>query len=170
MDMNINIRPKGKMYIFGLVLIYIFLSGILAFSILFILEKIYWALLLEILPIVLIFLQTREVILYKIRLTDTKIYLAANRQLFMIRHNNLKISYKGLKSIQYFLGFETIGLISAIALVYENDKLKYLDVLRFSDKQVDIIMGHIKDLAEKYNSYPIEIKPDEIQKGFKRKH
>lgn len=168
--MNINIRPKGKMYIFGLVLIYIFLSGILAFSILFILEKIYWALLLEILPIVLIFLQTREVILYKIRLTDTKIYLAANRQLFMIRHNNLKISYKGLKSIQYFLGFETIGLISAIALVYENDKLKYLDVLRFSDKQVDIIMGHIKDLAEKYNSYPIEIKPDEIQKGFKRKH
>lgn len=132
-------------------------------------EKNYWCLFIFIIPLVLLVLQVREVVLYKIRLTERKIYLAANRDLFLIRHKNLEISYKGLKSIQYCLGFESIGFVSAIVLIYENDKLKYLNVLRFSDKQVDIIINNIKELAEKYNSYPIEIKPDKIQDGFKRK-
>lgn len=159
------------MYIIGLIFIYAFLLGLLSFSALFILGKWYWALLFEILPIVCLILQTREVVKYKIKLTDTKIHLAANREWFITRHKNLKINYKNLKSIQYFFGVLQARFVSAIALVYNDGKLKYLDVSRFSEKQVGTIMNHIANFAERYNSYAIEVLPDEIQKGFgQRKH
>lgn len=171
MDTSIIIRPHGKMYIIGLIVIYAFLLGLLSFSVHFILSKWYWALLSEILPIVCLILQTRDVVKYKIKLTDAHIYLAAQREWFITRHKNLKISYKNLKSIQYFFGLLQARFVSAIALTYNDEKIKYLDVSRFSEKQVGIIMDYIVTFAQQYNSYGIEVLPDEIQKGFgQRKH
>lgn len=165
-------RPKGKLYIFTLTFFFLFLSVFLIIApILFIIDKDYWALILCILPGILTVLLIREIVRYKIVLTPTKIYLSANRTLFITYHKDLKISYKGLQSMQYILGMgPTSILMSVIALNYEKGKLKYLDVNRFSAKQVTTIINTIKQFAEAYNSYPIEIKPDIIQKGYKRKY
>lgn len=171
MDTSIIIRPHGRMYIIGLTAIYVFLLGLLSFSVLFILSKWYWALLFEILPIVCLILQTREVVKYKMKLTDTEIYLTTQREWFITRHKNLKISYKNLKSIQYFFGLLQARFVSTIALTHNDEKLKYLDVSRFSEKQVGIIRDYIANFAQQYNSYSIEVLPDEIQKSFgRRKH
>ena len=128
------------MYIIGLIAIYAFLLGLLSFSVLFILSKWYWALLFEILPSICLILQTREVVKYKIKLTDTNIHLAAQREWFVTRHKNLTISYKNLKSIKYFFGLLQARFVSAIILIYNEEKLNYLDVSRFSEKQVDIVL------------------------------
>ena len=171
MNTSIIIRPHSKMYIIGLIAIYAFLLGLLSFSVLFILSKWYWALLFEILPSICLILQTREVVKYKIKLTDTNIHLAAQREWFVTRHKNLTISYKNLKSIKYFFGLLQARFVSAIILIYNEEKLNYLDVSRFSEKQVGIIMDYIVKFAQQYNSYSIEVLPDEIQKGFgQRKH
>ena len=81
----------------------------------------------------------------------------------------MHVRYTDLKSMQYFLGFETIGFVSVIALEYSDGNMIPLNVLKFSDKQVDLIMNYIKEFAEKENGYPIEVKADNVQKGFKRK-
>ncbi len=169
---KIEMRPKGKLYIFTLTFFFLFLSVFLIIApILFIIDKDYWALILCVLPGILTVLLIREIVRYKIVLTPTKIYLSANRTLFITYHKDLKISYKGLQSMQYILGMgPTSILMSVIALNYEKGKLKYLDVNRFSAKQVTTIINTIKQFAEAYNSYPIEIKPDIIQKGYKRKY
>ena len=164
-------RPKGKLYIFTLTFFFLFLSVFLIIApILFIIDKDYWALILCVLPGILTVLLIREIVRYKIVLTPTKIYLSANRTLFITYHKDLKISYKGLQSMQYILGMgPTSILMSVIVLNYEKGRPKNLDVNRFSAKQVTTIINTIKQFAEAYNSYPIEIKPDIIQKGYKRK-
>lgn len=165
-------RPKGKLYIFTLTFFFLFLSVFLIIApILFIIDKDYWALILCVLPGILTVLLIREIVRYKIVLTPTKIYLSANRTLFITYHKDLKISYKGLQSMQYILGMgPTSILMSVIVLNYEKGRPKNLDVNRFSAKQVTTIINTIKQFAEAYNSYPIEIKPDIIQKGYKRKY
>ena len=169
---KIEMRPKGKLYIFGLTFLFLFLSVFLIIApILFIIDKDYWALILCVLPGILTVLLIREIVRYKIVLTPTKIYLSANRTLFITYHKDLKISYKGLRSMQYILGMgPTSILMSVIVLNYEKGRPKNLDVNRFSAKQVTTIINTIKQFAEAYNSYPIEIKPDIIQKGYKRKY
>jgi hypothetical protein len=167
--MKIIIRPHGNIiYTVALVIVYAVFAGVLSFGVLFIIEKCYWALLLEIPIMVILILQTKELIRHKIELSDNQIYLTANNALFMPKKKDLKISYKNLKSMQYFSGFIPISLVSVIVLEYNSGKLKYLDVFRFSEKQITLIIKSIKELAEKYNSYPIEVKPDNIQKGFRR--
>lgn len=169
---KIEMRPKGKLYIFTLTFFFLFLSVFLIIApILFIIDKDYWALILCVLPGILTVLLIREIVRYKIVLTPTKIYLSANRTLFITYHKDLKISYKGLRSMQYILGMgPTSILMSVIVLNYEKGRPKNLDVNRFSAKQVTTIINTIKQFAEAYNSYPIEIKPDIIQKGYKRKY
>lgn len=169
---KIEMRPKGKLYIFTLTFFFLFLSVFLIIApILFIIDKDYWALILCVLPGILTVLLIREIVRYKIVLTPTKIYLSANRTLFITYHKDLKISYKGLQSMQYILGMgPTSILMSVIVLNYEKGRPKNLDVNRFSAKQVTTIINTIKQFAEAYNSYPIEIKPDIIQKGYKRKY
>ena len=169
---KIEMRPKGKLYIFTLTFFFLFLSVFLIIApILFIIDKDYWALILCVLPGILTVLLIREIVRYKIVLTPTKIYLSANRTLFITYHKDLKISYKGLQSMQYILGMgPTSILMSVIDLNYEKGRPKNLDVNRFSAKQVTTIINTIKQFAEAYNSYPIEIKPDIIQKGYKRKY
>ena len=169
---KIEMRPKGKLYIFTLTFFFLFLSVFLIIApILFIIDKDYWALILCVLPGILTVLLIREIVRYKIVLTPTKIYLSANRTLFITYHKDLKISYKGLQYMQYIMGMGTTSiLMSVIVLNYEKGRPKNLDVNRFSAKQVTTIINTIKQFAEAYNSYPIEIKPDIIQKGYKRKY
>lgn len=170
---KIEMRPKGKLYIFGLTFLFLFLSAFLFVSpIILIIGKSYFVAILSCgISIPLTILLIREIVRYKIVLTPTKIYLSANRTLFITYHKDLKISYKGLRSMQYILGMgPTSILMSVIVLNYEKGRPKNLDVNRFSAKQVTTIINTIKQFAEAYNSYPIEIKPDIIQKGYKRKY
>lgn len=161
---NIIIRPKGGLYItYFLVLKLAILIGLLLFSIAYIISETYWALVLNILPLVLLILQIREICRYKLIIKEGSIWIAANRDIFLVRHKDLTIKYKNLKSIQFYLGIEAI-VVSLIAFRYKDEKkIKYLNTLRFSRKQVEKIMQLIKENADKHNGYEVEILNSEIQ-------
>ena len=183
MKKQIVIRPKGKMGLFGLCFVFAFILGMFVLSIVvyisfFQLEEsgqaknmldLYVMIPTDVILLVWLIWQIREVIIYKMIIMEKELYLAANRELFRTIHQKMNVSYKNLKSIQYFLGFERIGFVSVIALEYTDGNMVPLNVIRFSDKQVDTIMNYIKEFAEKENGYPIEVKADNVQKGFKRK-
>ena len=183
MEKRIVIRPKGKMYMFGLSIVFSFILGMFVLSIVvyisfFQLEgseqaknmlDLYIMIPTDVILLVWLIWEIREITIYKMVLTGEELYLAANRELFRTNHKKMHVRYTDLKSMQYFLGFETIGFVSVIALEYSDGNMIPLNVLKFSDKQVDLIMNYIKEFAEKENGYPIEVKADNVQKGFKRK-
>lgn len=57
--------------------------------------------------------------------------------------------------------------MAVINLEFDNNISKYINLSKFSKKQIYEIMNVIKQKAEAYNGYGIEIKP-EIN-GFKKK-
>lgn len=165
------IRPKGVLYIIYISFKLVCLMGVLSFSILFIMNGHYLYLLAEVCPLILFILQVREIIRYKIIITDEYLWIAANRDLFLVRHKDLKIKYDNLISMQYLCGVYVI-LISDLRLRYSNRKREMvLNMVRFSQKQIEEIMRLIKINADKYNGYEVEIKPSLIQdKTVKIKH
>lgn len=183
MEKQIVIRPRGKMGLFGLCFVFAFIlfaffmsslvySGFLQMDSAEKAEHMYYLYIMipvDIILLIGLILQIREIIRYKMIITEKELYLAANRELFRTNHKKMHVRYTDLKSMQYFLGFEAIGFVSVIALEYSDGNMIPLNVLKFSDKQVDLIMNYIKEFAEKENGYPIEVKADNVQKGFKRK-
>lgn len=168
---EIVLRPKGVLYILLTSFYYIFMlslsiTGVM--SLLFTKPLTFGVVIIiiieEAILISLLILQTRELVLYKIIIKESKVWIAANRELFLVRHKNMNVSFKGIQSMQYkwFVDL-TLGIGSAIVIWYDNDKMKYINTMRFSKKQIDNIIQIIKDRAEKLNGYAIEIKPEEIQ-------
>ena len=168
MESNIVIRPRGRAYTLYLALKYSILVGVLLGIILVaVTHTVSWWFVLIIAPIVLLVLQTREIFLYKIILSKTNIILAANRDLFMTKHAATTLAYSGLQKLQYCLNFEEVGFIVAkIALIYDSST-KYLDVSRYSNKQIKAIMKGIKKFAEQNNEYSLEVLPNQICPGLK---
>lgn len=183
MKKQIVIRPKGNLYIFGVSIVLVFILVMLSASYIpynsffqmNAAEKskhmyyLYVMIPFDVFLVIWLIWEIREITIYKMVLTGKELYLAANRELFHTNHKKMHVRYTDLKSMQYFLGFETIGFVSVIALEYADGEMIPLNVLKFSDKQVDLIMNYIKEFAEKENGYPIEVKADNVQKGFKRK-
>lgn len=183
MKKQIVIRPKGNLYIFGVSIVIVFILVMLSASYIpynsffqmNAAEKskhmyyLYVMIPFDVFLVIWLIWEIREITIYKMVLTGKELYLAANRELFHTNHKKMHVRYTDLKSMQYFLGFETIGFVSVIALEYADGEMIPLNVLKFSDKQVDLIMNYIKEFAEKENGYPIEVKADNVQKGFKRK-
>ena len=102
--------------------------------------------------LVFLILQTYEVIRYKMIIYDNKVRLFANRDLFFVRHKDLDIKFSGIKTMQFKLGINLgVGLVSAIVLFYDEKRMKYLNTMWFSRKQVDRIMALIKENADKIN-------------------
>lgn len=165
---KIIIYPHGKLYIFCLVLIYIFLIGLGVLFTYSIYPFAWWSILLlcgDLIIIVLLILQTREILRYKMVIEDNKVCLKANRTLFLVRHKDLIIDFKGIKSIQFKAGVNlSVGFISAIVLNYDEKRMNYLNVMRFSRKQINYIIELIKTDAVKINGYEIEIKEADLQK------
>lgn len=168
MEKKIILRPKGKMYIIAAIIIYVLLLGLISFNVVFILEKEYVGLLFNILPIFCLIVVTRMVVTYKICLTDTEIHIPSYTSVFDSFKKDIIVSYNGLRKIQYSFGLKLSGFFSTITLMFDDDRQKHLEVIHFSDRQVDIIIENIKYLAEKFNSQKIEVLSDNIQKGFKR--
>lgn len=172
---------------FGICVIFIFLIGMLAGSIVVCVEffkmnaeqranNIKYLLMIPIgiLVISLLILQIKEIIVYKIKLTPKQLYLAADRDLFRTYQKAVKIEYQNLCAIQYFAG---IGLAfgrpapmiyAGILFEYEG-KEKRVNVSKFSDHQIGEIMSYIKTCSEKINGYAIIVKEDQVKKGIKRK-
>lgn len=183
MEKRIVIRPKGNLYIFGVSIVFSFILGMSVLSIVVYISfsqldgseqaknmlDLYIMIPTDVILLGWLIWEIREITIYKMVLTGKELYLAANRELFHTNHKKMHVRYTDLKSMQYFLGFETIGFVSVIALEYSDGNMIPLNVLKFSDKQVDLIMNYIKEFAEKENGYPIEVKADNVQKGFKRK-
>lgn len=166
MKEEIIIRPRGISYILILVAEFIAIGWMPIAMVWEWMDGFSWRVAVYFLPTILIVLQVREIILYKIRLSKENIYLAANRELYLVRHKALTISYKGLESVQYHLGYGTINsgfLKSEIILTYENGKKRYLNVLRFNRKQIDKIKKIIAQYATQFNSWEVEIKTDIIE-------
>lgn len=168
MEKYIVIRPRGRAYVFYLALKYGILLGVLAGLVLVAVNRgIGWWLALIVVPIVLLVLQTREVFLYKITVSNTTILLAANRDLWMTKHTAVALTYRGLEKLQYCLNFEEAGfIVTKIALIYDGNT-KYLDVSRYSNKQIKAIMQHIKTFAEQTNERPVEVLPNQTCPGLK---
>ena len=162
MSKNYIIRPKGIMFIFGQFIIYIIWLGLILLCITFY-KCIYLFIPFMALLFFIFILQTRELYLYKLIITNEQIKIRANRELFFVRHSATYINYEDLISIQSIVGFQGFWT-TLIALYYKNEQYNYLDLSRFSKKQTKHIMLLIKEIAEKYNSYEIEIKSDKIQK------
>ncbi len=124
--------------------------------------------------VILFILQTREIIRYKIIFFDEYIFVAANRDLFLVRHNDLKINYSGIKSLQYrkSLRLDMINkgmfYFSAIFIKYEGiNKEEYILTMWFSKKQIDQIVTQIKVNAEQHNGFLCEVLPQNAgQNGY----
>jgi len=152
---SITIYPRGKIYITYLVFKYIFLVGL---GILFTygIFPVSWMSIIlicgDFVVLVFLILQTYEVIRYKMIIYDNKVRLFANRDLFFVRHKDLDIKFSGIKTMQFKLGINLgVGLVSAIVLFYDEKRMKYLNTMWFSRKQVDRIMALIKENADKIN-------------------
>ena len=167
---QIVLRPRGVVHITLMIFYYIFMLGlsIPAFILLLtmpltIMTSVY--LIAGAILTVLLILLTRELILYKMVIKESKVWIAANRDFLLTRHKNMTIPFKGIKSIQYkfFVYPCPDGIKSVIILSYDNKRMRYINTMRFSKKQVDTIIQIIKERAEKLNGYKIEIKPEEIQ-------
>ena len=187
MQSEIVLRPRGWLYLFGICVIFIFLTGMLAGSIVVCVEffkmnaeqranNIKYLLMIPIgiLVISVLILQIKEIIVYKIKLTPKQLYLAADRDLFRTYQKAVKIEYQNLCAIQYFAG---IGLAfgrpapmiyAGILFEYEG-KEKRVNVSKFSDHQIGVIMNYIKTCSEKINGCAIIVKEDRVNKGIKRK-
>jgi hypothetical protein len=176
------VRPKGLGYIIYTSIIYIFLAFMAGFMVFGLLYEDTWGnanvvvigniFLLVVLAIMLflIALKTREVIRYKMIISDDFLYLAANRDLYLTRHKDIRIGYEGIKALQYRkmmrpdLIDKGMFFFSAIYITRENAKKKeYLLTQWFSDKQAQEIIMLIKENAEKCNGNSVEILPAEIE-------
>lgn len=166
----ITFRPKGGLYLSAIITIYVFL--LLFFTVFPLstisLKKYTLTALSFAIGIFFTFLQTREIIIYKIEIYDSKTCIAANRAFMITYQKAFTLEYKNLKSMQLVYGTSFASLVMAVInFEYENGTNKYIDVNKFSKKQIHEIMNIIKQKAEAYNGYGIEIKP-EIN-GFKKK-
>lgn len=167
---KVTFRPKGGLYIFANIFIYTFIIVFLiVVPIYFILEKVYFGVALSFIPaLFLMILQTKEVVKYKIDVHNDKIYIAKNGAILMTYEKEFEINLKELKSIQLVYGQSAVSYIMAVInLEFNNNSSKYINLNKFSKKQIYVIMNVIKQKAEAYNGYEVEIKP-EIN-GFKKK-
>ena len=160
---KITFRPKGGLYLFAIITIYVFL--LLLFTVFPIsttyLKKYILTALSFALGVFFTFLQTREIIIYKIDIYDNKTCIAANRAFMITYQKAFTLEYGCLKSMQLAYGTSFASLVMAVInFEYENGTNKYIDVNKFSKKQIYAIMDVIKQKAESYNGYEIEIKPE----------
>lgn len=167
---KITFRPKGGLYLFGTAILYGFIiSFLIIVPIYFLLKKEYLGIALSFTPaLFLMILQTKEVVKYRIVVFNNKIYIAKNGAILMTYEKEFEINLKELKSIQLVYGQSAVSYIMAVInLEFDNNISKYINLSKFSKKQIYEIMNVIKQKAEAYNGYVIEIKP-EIN-GFKKK-
>ncbi len=171
---SISMYPHGKIYISLLTVKYIFMVGL---GILFTygIFPVSWMSIIlicgDFVVLVFLILQTYEVIRYKMIIYDNKVRLFATRDLFLVRHKDLDIKFSGIKTMQFKLGINLgVGLVSAIVLFYDEKRMKYLNTMWFSRKQVDRIMALIKENADKINEEKVEILEDDIQGNKKKKN
>ena len=171
---SITIYPHGKIYISYLTFKYIFLVGLGIGFALFIFPFKWMSLFFifgDLLIITFLILQTREIIRYRLIIYENKVRIYANRDLYLVRHKDLDIKFSGIKTMQFKLGINLgVGLISAIVLFYDEKRMKYLNTMWFSKKQVDRIMALIKENADKINEEKVEILEDDIQGNKKKKN
>ena len=174
---SITIRPKGFIYIFYTMIKYIFLFGLLSLAIFVLLREnpfnandifeIILSIFIVIMSLVLLFfivLQTREIIRYKLILFDDKVFLAANRDVFLTRQKDIQINYYGICAIHYNkelrpdLIQKGMFFFSAIYIMRnEGKKEDYLLTMWFSKKQIDYIMEQICMRATEKNGYTVQI-------------
>lgn len=117
-----------------------------------------------------------QVIRYKIVVYEDHIYVAANRDLWLVRHKDMNVSYTGIKTLKYVktlrpdLIDKGMFYFSAIYITRENaetgkkNKEEYILTMWFSRKQALQIMEEIKIMATKVNGYEPEILPEFILK------
>lgn len=120
-------------------------------------------------------IQIKGIIHYKIVIRENEIYIAANRELFLERHKDIRFTYDKIKAIQYkkmlrpdLMGkgmfyFSAIYIYREGTLSKTKGKDEYILTMWFSKKQVKKIMEQIVLYAEKQNGYSVEVLPDDIK-------
>lgn len=181
--MRFSIRPKGMLYIAYTLVKYIFLVGLFSLfvfaivdgepldsgNIIKMIEDIFFIAMCFVF-VFLICLQTREIIRYKMVISEDKLYIAANRDFLLTRHKDIAIEYGGIEALQFckYLRPELIQkgmfFFSAIYIKRkDSSKEEYVLTMWFSKNQVEFIIQQMALLAEKQNGYPVEILPAKIK-------
>lgn len=166
------VRPIGAGYIFYLSIKYFLLIGLLS-GIIFALisedliakNKILVMAFLFCtiaLILVLIIIQTFEILRYKLIIKNNCVIVKANRDLFLVRHKDLIIKYEGTISLRYTktmrpdLIEKGSFFFSGIIFKKSNNE-ELLLTSRFSKKQIYYILEEIKSSIEEYNGTSVEI-------------
>ena len=178
-------RPKGLVYIILTAFMYVylslltglFISGVILFIPRMFLNVIEFfrfisCVVASIVFAIIIVLQTCEVIRYRIVFGEDHLFIAANRDLGLVRHKDLIFKYEGITSLQYMkmlrpdLYHEGMFYFSAIYITRKGDEEKkrkkdeYILTMWFSKKQAHEIMREISEKAKIINGYDVEILPD----------
>ena len=143
-------RAKGRGYVACIVAVCALLAALLAVSIwLFVASRIVIAAILLIIAAVGAVWTVIEVCFYKLVLTDERIVLSENRFLASVRQEKVELKYDGLCELkQTSVACKDYKTSPAIALFYSDGDFRFLNVKRFSQVQIDMIISDIKRLAE----------------------
>ncbi len=172
------VRPRGKLYIFANVVILTFFIGMISFAVWSSFS--YWEEFKDdiiAIPFVLagvligtylVIERIVDIIRYKVIISDDKIISLTNKMPFNKLQKRVSLTYNGLIRIQYVLGFKRAQIVSKIVFTYDTGKQTYINVWKFSDRQVETILQEIILHSECNTNKSIERLPDMIQEGFKR--
>ena len=169
------IKPKGGLYITGLVLKLFFFLALATGGLYVVIwgEQLFSRIFMSVFVLLgtgLTIWLILEICRYRIELREYSVFAAAYRGFGIQRHGDITFDLHGLKRVHYFEGVlapvgEThrgISVQIAIVLNYregseggEDGEIKILDITRFSKKQAVFLMQSILSLARQCNSIPV---------------
>ena len=165
-----SLKPKGWHFYSNLVIGILCSGGCIAFMIasFFFLPHRWPAAVFAILFCgIWLFLEIREIFVYRIRITPTEVLLLKGQWFIWFKWLRLKL--EDLKSMYVSARFDRSGLYERLHFCYEDGSQQVIEVLRFSDYQLCDIIDKIKENAEALNGKQVRLEEDRMQKGFRRK-
>ncbi len=167
---TIMIKPKGGLYIFGIIFWYIFFMFFLIFESVFLIidpyenieitKIILIVVFAYVIPIIAILLVTVDVLKYTIRITNDSVIISVSHNFIeglTIKYKQTKYQLAGLKSVQQKKGITVLyGYSTHLVMKYEN-KTRHLDLSRFSKNQISIIQKTVLDRAQVLNGYEVKV-------------
>ena len=163
--MKCLVKPKGGLYIFGVIFLYLFFAFLPIYqtvvlsveeNILEISDIILTVICCYLFPVLFIVLHTIEITKYRAEITESDITISSTHfflDVLFQKKKTIKYKFENLKAMQLQKGvFYPNGYTVRFELIYDR-KTKYLDLSRFSKKQVEDIKLKIIEIAKKQNGF-----------------
>lgn len=161
------IKPKGGLYVFGVIFLYLFFMFLPVFeTVALIVESSENTLEISniilvvigcyLFPIFCLVLITIEITMYKAEIAGNSVIISSTHFFWDVlfqKKKKLKYEFDNLQAMQLQKGIlYPNGYTIRFALIYDR-KTKYLDLSRFSQKQVEIIKKNVLEIAKNVNGF-----------------